>query len=67
MSLFQHNQMAIEPTVIVLVLLVAVFCALPIYSWLTMNAAVRVQPTLWSHPSMRAAIDAAHCSGWALL
>ena len=66
MSLFQHNQMAIEPTVIVLVLLVAVFCALPIYSWLTMNAAVRVQPTLWSHPSMRAAIDAAHCSGWAL-
>lgn len=67
MSLFQLNKIDLHPTVVVVVLLVVVFCALPIYSWLTMNAAVRIQPALGSHPSIRAATDFGYYSGWALL
>jgi hypothetical protein len=67
MSLFQLNKIDLHPTIVVVVLIVVVFCALPIYSWLTVNAAVRIQPTLGSHPSIRAATDFGYYSGWALL
>jgi hypothetical protein len=67
MSLLQQTKIELEPTVALEVLFVVVFGALPFYAWLTMNAAMRIQPDIAPRQSFRAAIDEARDSGWPLL
>jgi hypothetical protein len=57
MSLLQQDKIELEPTVALEVLFVAIFCALPVYAWLTVNAAVRSQPHVATRQSFRAAMD----------
>ncbi len=67
MSLLQQNKIDFEPTVALEVLFVVIFGALPFYAWLTMNAAMRIQPGIAPRQSFRAAIDDARDLGWPLL
>jgi hypothetical protein len=67
MSLLQQDKIELEPTVALVVLFVVIFGALPFYAWLTMNAAMRIQPDIAPRQSFREAIDEARDSGWPLL
>jgi hypothetical protein len=67
MSLLQQNKIDFEPTVALEVLFAVIFGALPFYAWLTMNAAMRIQPGIAPRRSFRAAIDEARNLGWPLL
>lgn len=67
MSLLQQDKIDFEPMIALQVLFVLIFGALPFYAWLTMNAAVRIQPGIAPRQSFRAAIDDALDSGWPLL
>ena len=67
MSLLQQNKIDFEPMIALQVLFVVIFGALPFYAWLTMNAAVRIQPDIVTRQSFRAAIDDARDLGWPLL
>ena len=67
MSLLQQNKIDFEPTIALEVLFVVIFGALPFYAWLTMNAAMRIQPGIAPRQSFRAAIDDARDLGWPLL
>jgi|SRR5271155_4378070 len=62
-SLLQQKKIELEPTIALKVLFVVIFYALPVYSWLTMNAAVRSQPHVATRQSFRVAIDDARDSG----
>jgi hypothetical protein len=66
-SLWQQNQMPLQPTVAAGVLFLVIFCALPFYAGFTMNAAVRSQPGLKSQISVRLAVVHASDRGWPLL
>ena len=57
----------LEPMIAAELLFAVIFCALPVYAGLTMNAAIRIQPSPTSKPSLRAATDEAHAVGWTLL
>jgi hypothetical protein len=57
----------LEPVVVAEVLFAVIFCALPVYAGLTMNAAIRIQSSPTSQLSLRAATDQAHTVGWTLL
>jgi len=67
MSLVQQDKIDFEPMIALQVLFVLIFGALPFYAWLTMNAAVRIQPGIAPRQSFRAAINDARDLGWPLL
>jgi hypothetical protein len=67
MSLLQQDKIDFEPMIALQALFVLIFGALPFCAWLTMNAAVRIQPGIAPRHSFRAAIDDARDLGWPLL
>ena len=67
MSLLQQDKIDFEPMIALQALFVLIFGALPFYAWLTMNAAVGIQPGIAPRHSFRAAIDDARDLGWPLL